>query len=201
MRSASSSFGLENSVGGRPVVQLCARDTSQRVAWVAGQLPKVGDDVLVTGKVGAGVSLEVARGEARILHAAGPRVSPPGAWNARPVERVLKVVGFVASAPGFNAQPKVIDAASDLLVEVFGDAGRHARSALVSPSCRGTQASRSRWSSPTRREPTTRRTSMIQWTRWHSRHRRKGAAARSCDGACQRPLRSWTFSVLSVHAL
>jgi enamine deaminase RidA (YjgF/YER057c/UK114 family) len=43
---------------------------------------------------------------------------------------VLKVTGFVASAPGFNGQPKVIDAASELLVEVFGEAGRHARSAV-----------------------------------------------------------------------
>ncbi len=46
------------------------------------------------------------------------------------VERILKITGFVASAPGFNQQPKVIDAASELLVEIFGEAGRHARSAV-----------------------------------------------------------------------
>ena len=46
------------------------------------------------------------------------------------VDKILKVTGFVASAPGFNQQPKVIDAASELLVNVFGDAGRHARSAI-----------------------------------------------------------------------
>ena len=46
------------------------------------------------------------------------------------IEQVLKVDGFVASAPGFNDQPKVLDAASDLLVEVFGDKGRHARAAI-----------------------------------------------------------------------
>jgi enamine deaminase RidA (YjgF/YER057c/UK114 family) len=46
------------------------------------------------------------------------------------VERILKVTGFVASAPGFRDQPRVIDAASRLLGEVFGDAGRHARSAV-----------------------------------------------------------------------
>ena len=46
------------------------------------------------------------------------------------VERILKINGFVASAPGFNDQPKVLDAASDLLGEIFGDAGRHARAAV-----------------------------------------------------------------------
>ena len=100
------------------------------VAWVAGQLPKVGDDVLVKGKVGAEVSLEVARGEARICILQGLACLRQALGTLDRVERVLKVTGFVASAPGFNAQPKVIDAASDLLVEVFGDAGRHARSAV-----------------------------------------------------------------------
>ena len=100
------------------------------VAWVAGQLPKVGDDVLVTGKVGAEVALEVARGEARICILQGLACLRQALGTRDRVERVLKVTGFVASAPGFNAQPKVIDAASDLLVEVFSDAGRHARSAV-----------------------------------------------------------------------
>ena len=100
------------------------------IAWVAGQLPKVGDDVLVTGKVGAEVSLDIARNEARICMLQGLACLRQALGSLDRVERVLKVVGFVASAPGFNAQPKVIDAASDLLVEVFGDAGRHARSAI-----------------------------------------------------------------------
>jgi enamine deaminase RidA (YjgF/YER057c/UK114 family) len=100
------------------------------IAWVAGQLPKVGDDVLVTGKVGAEVSLEVARGEARICILQGLACLRQALGSLDRIERVLKVTGFVASAPGFNGQPKVIDAASELLVEVFGEAGRHARSAV-----------------------------------------------------------------------
>lgn len=100
------------------------------VAWVAGQLPKVGDDVIVKGKVGAGVSLDAARGEARICMLQGLACLRQALGSLDRIEKVLKVVGFVASAPGFNSQPKVIDAASDLLVEVFGDAGRHARSAV-----------------------------------------------------------------------
>jgi enamine deaminase RidA (YjgF/YER057c/UK114 family) len=89
------------------------------LAWVSGQLPKVGEDVLVTGKVGSDVSLEVARGEARICILQGLACLRQALGTLDRVERVLKVVGFVASAPG-----------SELLVEVFGDAGRHARSAV-----------------------------------------------------------------------
>ena len=65
------------------------------VAWVAGQLPKVGEDVLVTGKVGAGVSLEVARGEARICMLQGLACLRQALGTLDRVERVLKVVGFV----------------------------------------------------------------------------------------------------------
>lgn len=99
-------------------------------AWVAGQLPKVGNDIAVTGKVGAEVSLDVARGEARLCMLQGLACLKQALGSLDRIERVLKVVGFVASAPGFNMQPKVIDAASDLLVDVFGEAGRHARSAV-----------------------------------------------------------------------
>jgi len=99
-------------------------------AWVAGQLPKVGDDILVKGKVGADVSVETARGEARICMLQGLACLKQALGSLDRIERILKLVGFVASAPGFNAQPKVIDAASELLVEVFGEAGRHARSAV-----------------------------------------------------------------------
>ena len=57
---------------------------------------------------------------------------------------VVKVVGFVASAPGFGGQPGVVNGASDLLAEIFGDAGKHARSAVGVASCRWMR--RSRWS-------------------------------------------------------
>jgi enamine deaminase RidA (YjgF/YER057c/UK114 family) len=100
------------------------------VAYVSGQLPKVGGEIRVQGKVGAGVSLETARGEARlcILQALACLKQALGSLDR--IERILKVTGYVASAAGFNDQPKVLDAASDLLVEIFGEAGRHARAAV-----------------------------------------------------------------------
>ena len=100
------------------------------VAYVAGQLPKVGGDIRVRGKAGREVDLETARGEARICIVQGLACLKAALGSLDRVEQVLKVGGFVASAPGFNDQPKVLDAASDLLVEVFGDKGRHARSAI-----------------------------------------------------------------------
>jgi enamine deaminase RidA (YjgF/YER057c/UK114 family) len=100
------------------------------VAYVAGQLPKVDGEIRVRGKAGRDVDVETARGEARICILQGLACLKAALGSLDRVEQVLKVGGYVASAPGFNDQPKVLDAASDLLVEVFGDKGRHARSAI-----------------------------------------------------------------------
>jgi enamine deaminase RidA (YjgF/YER057c/UK114 family) len=100
------------------------------LAHVAGQLPKVDGEVRVQGKAGGAVSLETARDEARICILQGLACLKQGLGDLDRIERVLKVTGFVASAPGFNDQPKVLDAASDLLGQILGEAGRHARSAV-----------------------------------------------------------------------
>jgi enamine deaminase RidA (YjgF/YER057c/UK114 family) len=100
------------------------------VGYVSGQLPKVGGDIRVRGKVGGAVSLETARGEARLCILQGLACLKQALGSLDRIERILKVTGYVASAAGFNDQPKVLDAASDLLVEIFGEAGRHARAAV-----------------------------------------------------------------------
>jgi len=102
----------------------------QGIAYVSGQVPKVDGEVRVFGKVGRDVDLETARGEARICILQGLACLEAALGSLDRVERILKINGFVASAPGFNDQPKVLDAASDLLGEIFGDAGRHARAAV-----------------------------------------------------------------------
>ncbi len=100
------------------------------VAYVSGQIPRAGEQVLFTGKAGAEVSLVQAQraAEACVLQALAQLKAEVGDLGR--VSRILKVTGFVASAPGFAQQPQVIDAASNLLVVAFGDAGRHARSAV-----------------------------------------------------------------------
>ena len=97
--------------------------------WTSGQLPLVDGTLAVTGKVGADVSVDTAAQLARTcaLNALAAVDSLVGIDN---VSRVLKVTGFVASAEGFKAQAAVLNGASDTLGEIFGDAGRHARSAV-----------------------------------------------------------------------
>ncbi|MCK9895173.1 RidA family protein [Frankia sp. AgB32] len=101
------------------------------LVWSAGQLPLVDGRLLETGLVGDAVTAERAATLARVaaLNAlAAVAAQAPGGLDG--VLRIVKVVGFVASAPGFTAQPGVVNGASELFVEVFGDAGRHARSAV-----------------------------------------------------------------------
>ena len=98
--------------------------------YTSGQLPMVDGALQVTGKVGAEVSVAEAAALARIcaLNALAALASVSGGLSA--VIRVVKGTGFVASAPDFTQQAQVINGASELLLEVFGDAGRHARSAV-----------------------------------------------------------------------
>ncbi|PJE96409.1 LysR family transcriptional regulator [Streptomyces carminius] len=96
----------------------------------SGQLPLVDGKLPATGKVGAEVSPEEAKELARIcaLNALAAVRSVAGSLDR--VARVVKVTGFVASAPDFTGQPGVVNGASELLGEVFGDRGVHARSAV-----------------------------------------------------------------------
>lgn len=98
--------------------------------YTSGQLPLVHGELARTGKVGADVTPEEAQECARscALNALAAVRSVVGELAA--VTRVVKVVGYVASAPGFTGQPLVVNGASELLGQVFGDAGRHARSAV-----------------------------------------------------------------------
>ena len=97
--------------------------------FTAGQLPYVDGRLPATGRVGAEVSPEDAKGHARQA-ALNLLAAVEAAVGLDAVERVVKVVGFVASAEGFTGQPGVINGASDLFAEVFGAAGVHARSAV-----------------------------------------------------------------------
>jgi len=113
-----------------PAFQYVAVVVHRDVAYVSGQIPRSGNQLLLTGKLGAEVSLEQGQraAEACVLQGLAQLKAELGELSR--VERVLKVTGFVASAPGFTQQPLVVDAASSLLVQAFGEAGKHARSAV-----------------------------------------------------------------------
>lgn len=99
------------------------------LVYTAGQLPMEAGKLAGTGKVGAEVSPEEGKAMARIC-ALNALAAVNSVVGIDAVTRVVKVVGFVASAPGFNGQPSVVNGASDLLAEVFGEHGAHARSAV-----------------------------------------------------------------------
>jgi enamine deaminase RidA (YjgF/YER057c/UK114 family) len=103
---------------------------SGNFVYTAGQLPVVEGQLLATGKVGAEVGAHEAAALARTcaLNALAAVVSVTGSLAA--IRRIVKVTGFVASAPDFTGQPQVVNGASELLLEVFGESGRHARSAV-----------------------------------------------------------------------
>ena len=102
---------------------------SGSLVYTSGQVPLRDGKPLATGKVGADVSPEQAKDLARTC-ALNALAAVDALVGLDSVVRVVKVVGFVASAEGFGGQPGVINGASELLGEVFGEAGQHARSAV-----------------------------------------------------------------------
>ncbi len=126
-------LGLELPAVAAPVAAYVPAVRTGQLVFTAGQLPFVNGALEVTGKVGTGegdVAAEVAAGLARqcALNALAAVAAEVGSIDR--IVRVVKMVGFVASQPGFTGQPSVVNGASELLQDVFGDAGRHARSAV-----------------------------------------------------------------------
>jgi enamine deaminase RidA (YjgF/YER057c/UK114 family) len=113
-----------------PVAAYLPAVTSGGLVYTAGQLPFVDGKLAVTGKVGAQVSPEQAAELARIaaLNAVAAAASVVGGIDG--LRRVVKLVVFVASDPSFTGQPAVANGASELLQQIFGAAGLHARSAV-----------------------------------------------------------------------
>ncbi|AGF71340.1 RidA family protein [Corynebacterium halotolerans] len=97
--------------------------------WTSGQLPFVDGELPATGKVGAEVTAETAERLARTA-ALNALAAVDALVGVDRITRVLKIVGFVSSAEGFTGQPGVINGASNLMGEIFGEAGAHARSAV-----------------------------------------------------------------------
>ena len=100
------------------------------LVYVSGQVPLAEGSPTATGRLGAGVSLDDGVTAARQCAVNVLAALKAELGELSRVRRVVKVTGFVASDPGFTDQPKVVNGASELFAEVFGDAGRHARAAV-----------------------------------------------------------------------
>lgn len=123
-------LGLQLPDAAAPLAAYIPAVRSGSLVFTSGQLPWRDGELVATGKVGAEVDPEAAKGAARYcaLNALAAVRTVTGDLSS--VTRVVKVVGFVASAPSFTGQPAVINGASELIGEVFGDRGAHARSAV-----------------------------------------------------------------------
>jgi enamine deaminase RidA (YjgF/YER057c/UK114 family) len=128
-RDRLAELGLELPAVVPPVAAYVPAVRTGDLVFTSGQLPMVEGALEHVGKVGALVTPEVAKELARTcaLNALAAVEALVGLDN---VVRVVKVVGFVASTPEFTGQPAVVNGASELLGQVFGDAGSHARSAV-----------------------------------------------------------------------
>jgi enamine deaminase RidA (YjgF/YER057c/UK114 family) len=127
-----AALGLEVPEVSAPVAAYVPAVRSGSYVYTSGQLPFRAGELMAAGKVGGAVTPEEAFGCAQqcVLNAlAAIRTQVP----LEQVRRVVKVVAFVASVPDFTGQPAVANGASELLGEVFGDAGQHARSAVGVP--------------------------------------------------------------------
>lgn len=103
---------------------------TNKIAFVSGQIPIQDGKVVFTGKVSKDISVEEAQKAARLCVINGLAQLKAELGSLDKISKIIKVSGFVNSLPEFTDQPKVINGASDLLYEIFGEKGRHARIAV-----------------------------------------------------------------------
>jgi enamine deaminase RidA (YjgF/YER057c/UK114 family) len=128
--SRLEALGIELPLAPRPLASYVPAVRSGNLVFLAGQGPVADGKLVATGKVGADLTEEEAYKAARITILNSLAVLRAEIGTLDCVRRIVKLTGWVNSAPGFTRQPWVINGASDLLVEIFGDAGCHARSAV-----------------------------------------------------------------------
>jgi enamine deaminase RidA (YjgF/YER057c/UK114 family) len=123
-------LGLNLQAAGTPAGNYVPAVRAGNLIYVSGQLPVRPDGSRVTGKLGDGISVEEAYEAARLSAVAMIARLRDAAGSLDRVRRIVKVTGYVNATPDFTQHPQVINGASDLLAEVFGEAGKHARAAI-----------------------------------------------------------------------
>ncbi|MBU1098583.1 MAG: hypothetical protein CVV23_03945 [Ignavibacteriae bacterium HGW-Ignavibacteriae-2] len=124
------SLGLLVPEAPKPLAAYIPAIKTGNLVFTAGQLPMVSGELKFKGKLGGTVSIEEGKDAARTCALNCLSVIKSVAGNLDNIERIIKVTVFVNSASGFSDQPKVANGASEFLVEVFGEAGKHVRSAV-----------------------------------------------------------------------
>ena len=124
-----AALGIRLPAVAAPVASYVPAVRSGQLVFTSGQLPFVDGGLRRTGKVGGSVSMEDAAADAKVC-ALNALAAIDDLVGLDSIARIVRVVGYVASAEGFTGQPRVVNGASELLGRVFGDAGHHARSAV-----------------------------------------------------------------------
>jgi enamine deaminase RidA (YjgF/YER057c/UK114 family) len=128
-----AAMGIELVEAPKPVASYVPGIIEDNWAYVSGQLPFSAGELQYKGRLGENISEEDGYKAARLCAVNCLLVLKSLLGNLDRVQKIIKLTGFVRSAPGFTQQPAVINGASDLLSEVFGEAGKHARSAVGVP--------------------------------------------------------------------
>jgi enamine deaminase RidA (YjgF/YER057c/UK114 family) len=114
----------------KPVANYLPYRLVGNILYLAGQGPRDGNGRQLTGKLGADISVDEGYSRARLVGLGLLAAMRDALGSLDRVDFIVKLLGMVNATPDFNDSPKVINGCSDLFVEVFGDAGRHARSAV-----------------------------------------------------------------------
>lgn len=125
-----AALGLELPAAAAPIANYVPACVTGNLLFISGQISRRASGEVIAGKLGGGVDLALGREAAKAcaLHLLAHARAALG--NLDRIERIVKLTAFVNSAPAFTDHPQVVNGASDLLVEVFGDKGRHTRSAV-----------------------------------------------------------------------
>ncbi|MEM7367545.1 MAG: RidA family protein [Bacteroidota bacterium] len=124
-------LGITLPEAGSPVANYVnAVTTSSNLLFLAGKGPKQADGTYITGKVGADLTVEQGQEAARLTAIQQLAVLKAELGDLNRVKRIVKVVGMVNAVPDFTDQPEVVNGFSNLMVEVFGERGKHARAAV-----------------------------------------------------------------------
>jgi len=125
-----SDLGLTLPAPPQPVANYVPVVRTGDLLFLSGVLPSRDGRLIMTGKLGENLTVEQGAEAARVAVLNGLSIVRSEAGSLDRIKRIVKMVGYIASAPGFTEQPQVLNGASDLLVSVFGEAGRHARVAV-----------------------------------------------------------------------
>jgi len=129
VRAKLAELGLTLPVAAKPVAAYVPASRTGNLVFTAGQLPLVDGAIPSTGKVGTKVSIEEAKRLAQVC-ALNALAAVETVADVNKIVKVVRVVGYVNGEPGFISQPAVVNGASELYLHIWGEAGKHARSAI-----------------------------------------------------------------------